>query len=195
MKIDVTQIEGYADLTAEEKVSLLENFEYNDQSETVKKYKASIDKLTHENAEAKKALNAANAKNTEQMSESERALASLTEQVKAIQEENAKLVKQNQIDGFTAQFVALGYSHELARETAQAQVDGDTIKVIENQKRFLDDYGKNLKAEMLKGTPAPGTGGKGPGGDEMTKEKFLKLGFNEQMKFKQENPNWKDILK
>lgn len=62
------------------------------------------------------------------------------------------------------------------------------VGLIASQKAALE---KALKAEFLKGTPQPPAG---QGGTVVTKEVFDKMSTLEQIKFKNENPNWKEIV-
>jgi len=72
---------------------------------------------------------------------------------------------------------------EITKGRAKALVD-----LIASQKAALE---KALKAEFLKGTPQPPAG---QGGTVVTKEVFDKMSTLEQIKFKNENPNWKEII-
>ena len=183
-KIDISAIEGYADMSAEDKVAALESFEYEDNAQAVsdlERYKEAVTKATHEAAEYKKQLKSLQEQTKTGNSKADETIQSLQEQV-------AELTKQNTISSYTAQFTALGYSPELAKETAEAQAEGDIAKVMENQRKFLEEHEKNLKAEILKQTPRPGQGGTGTPSSGMTKEKFKKLSFAERAKFAAEHP-------
>ena len=60
-KIDVSTIDGYADMTAEEKLAALEAFEFDDHSSELadlEKYKDATTKATKEASEYKKQLKA-----------------------------------------------------------------------------------------------------------------------------------------
>ena len=56
-KIDATKIAGYDEMSAEEKIKALLDYEYNDNSTELKRYKDSITKLSSEIAENKKRFN------------------------------------------------------------------------------------------------------------------------------------------
>ena len=181
MKIDVTGIENYESMTPEQKVAALEGFEYDDHSDAVaeaSKWKEASDKASHEAAEFKKQLKALQDQQTKGSTKADETIASLQAKVE-------ELTRVNTIATYTAQFTALGYSAELVKATAEAQADGDVATVMANQQKFLEDYTKNIKAELLKGTPAPKTGNAPTG---MTKEKFKKLSFAERAKFANDHP-------
>lgn len=57
VKIDVSKIEGYAEMTAEQKLAVLESYEYNDYSGEVERYKNAASKANSEAAEWKKKHN------------------------------------------------------------------------------------------------------------------------------------------
>jgi hypothetical protein len=183
-KIDVSTIDGYADMTAEEKLAALENYEYNDHSAELAdldKYKDATNKATSEAAEYKKQLKALQDQQKTGNSKADETIAMLKKQVD-------ELTRQNTISSYTAQFVALGYEAELAKATAIATADGDVAKVFENQQKFLEQHDKDVKANILKQTPGPAKGGTGKQAPAMTLEKFRRLPQTERMKFAAEYP-------
>jgi hypothetical protein len=184
-KIDVSTIDGYADMTAEEKLAALENYEYNDHSAELAdldKYKDATNKATSEAAEYKKQLKALQDQQKTGNSKADETIAMLKKQVD-------ELTRQNTISSYTAQFVALGYEAELAKATAIATADGDVAKVFENQQKFLEQHDKDVKANILKQTPGPAKGGTGKQAPAMTLEKFRRLPQTERMKFAAEYPD------
>ena len=133
-KIDVSTIDGYADMTAEEKLAALEAFEFDDHSSELadlEKYKDATTKATKEASEYKKQLKALQDQQKTGSSKADATIAQLQEQV-------AELTRQNTISSYTAQYVALGYEAELAKATAIATADGDVATVFENQQKFLE---------------------------------------------------------
>ena len=185
MKIDVTTIEGYADMSAEEKLAALESYEYDDHSAELadlEKYKDAVTKANHDAAEYKKQLKALQDQQKTGNSKADDTIAKLQEQV-------AELTRQNTIASYTAQFTALGYDAELAQATAIATADGDVATVFENQRKFLEQHDKDTKANILKQTPKPGQGGTGKTAPAMTLEKFRKLSMQERMAYANEFPD------
>ena len=179
MKIDVTNIEGYADMSAEEKLAALESYEYDDHSAELadlEKYKDAVTKANHDAAEYKKQLKTLQDQQKTGNSKADDTIAKLQAQV-------AELTRQNTIASYTAQFTALGYDSELAQATAIATADGDVAAVFENQRKFLEQHDKDIKADIFKQTPKPGQGGTGKPAPTMTLEKFRKLTQAERMKF------------
>lgn len=178
-KIDVGLIEGYETMTAEEKLSALENFEYDDHSAEIAdlgKYKDATDKATREAAEYKKQLKTLQDQQKTGNSKADDTIAQLQAKVD-------ELTRQNTIANYAAQFTALGYDSELAQATAIATADGDVAAVFENQRKFLEQHDKDIKADIFKQTPKPGQGGTGKPAPTMTLEKFRKLTQAERMKF------------
>lgn len=175
MKIDTTKIEGYADMTAEEKLAALEAYEM-DTAGLVKK--DLLDKATSEAASYKRQLR-------EKLSADEQAEAERAEALKNMQAELETLRNEKAVDAATKKWMSLGYDEKLATETAKAMVAGDTEKVFANHAKFIADKEKSLRAELLKDTPVPppGEGNKG-----MTKADFSKLSLAEKAVFAREQP-------
>lgn len=173
-KIDWTSIEGYReDMTADEKLALLENHEPSKPTEPTaptaptepttpipkdtKGYvpKAQFDKLASELAATKKNLRS---KLTEdEVKEAER----LAEQ-EAIKQELETLRKEKTVSTYKANYLGLGFEEALAMETAEAMAEGDMERVFANMKKHGDAQKKAWTAEVMKNTPAP------PAGDENT---------------------------
>ena len=183
-KIDVSVIDGYADMTAEEKLAALEAYEYDDHSAEIAdldKYKDAVTKANHEAAELKKQVKTLQDQQKTGNSKADDIIAKLQKQVE-------DLTRQNTIASYTAQFTALGYDAELANATAIATADGDVATVFENQRKFLEQHDKDIKADIFKQTPKPGQGGTGKQAPAMTLEKFRKLSDRDQLKFAAEFP-------
>lgn len=151
-KIDTSKIEGYAEMTPEQKLEALEGYEYEDHSEELERQKAAVSKANGEAAEWKR-------KHTALLSEEEKKKQEDADKLDSMEKELAELRKGKVVSDYKAKFVAQGYSEELADETAKALADGDMTKVFANQQKFLTDYAKGVKAEALKGTPKPPAGG------------------------------------
>lgn len=183
MKIDVTKIEGYADMTAEEKLAALEAYEM-DTTGLVKK--DLLDKATSEAAAYKRQLR-------EKMTADEQAQTEQAEAMQRMQAELEMLRTEKAVDAATKKWMSLGYDEKLATQTAKAMVEGDTDKVFANHAKFIADKEKNLRAELLKDTPVPpaGEGNKG-----MTKDDFSKLSLVEKAAFAKEHPEkYKEFYK
>ena len=179
-KIDTSKIEGYADMTPEQKVAALEAIEYEDNASELERYKNAASKANSEAAEWKKKHNALLSEEDKKKQESDEELTTLRKKVEDLEKE--KLVA-----GHKAQFLALGYEETLAAETAQAMADGDTAKVFANQKKFLESHDKAYKAQLMSRTSTPPAGGNGDNGG-MTLEKFRKMTPQERHDYSVKNP-------
>ena len=177
-QIDTGKIEGYAEMTPEEKIAALEGFVYEDNAAELERQKTAVSRANAEAAEWKRKHNAL-------LSEEERKAQEQEDERSTLLARLAELERKDKISGFTAQLLGLGYDADLAAETAAAMADGDTEKVFLNQKRFLDTHDKAFKAQLLKETPTPPPGG---GSNGMTLEQLRKLSPDERLKFSQEHP-------
>lgn len=155
-KIDTSKIEGYADMSAEDKLKALEAFEYEDNAAELERQKNALSKANSEAAEWKRKHNAL-------LSEEEKKKQEDADKLTQMEQELAELRKGKTISEYKAKFVAQGYDEALAEDTAKALADGDSAKVFANQGKFLEDYAKKVKADAIKKTPKP-SGGSGSGG-------------------------------
>ena len=177
-KIDVTLIEGYDKMTAEEKLKALEALELPAPDYTGYIKKETFDKTASELAGLKKQLR-------EKLTEEEAAKLREKEEREALEAKYNKLLRESEIAKHKAKLIGLGYEEELAEETATAIADGDSEKVFVNQKKHLTAFEKKIKADVLKDTPKPPKGGEP---SAMTLDKFRKLSPMERLKYSQEHP-------
>ena len=150
-KIDISSIDGYESMTAEDKIKALESFEYNDNSAELERYKSAVSKANSEAASWKK-------KHNELLSEDERKKQEQSDSIAQMQKELDELRESKKISEYKAKFIAQGYDETLAEDTAKAMATGNIEKVFANNQKFLDDYAKNVKADALKKTPRPAAG-------------------------------------
>lgn len=148
MKIDTSRIEGYADMSTEDKLKALEGFEYEDNAEELSRQKNAISKANSDAAQWKKKYN-------DMLSEDERKKQEQADSIAAMQKELDELRTAKTVSEYKAKFVAQGYAEDLADDTAKALAAGDSAKVFANQQKFLDEYAKKVKSDILKGTPTP----------------------------------------
>ena len=160
MKIDTSKITGYAEMSAEEKLKALEDFEIEapkDNSAEVSNLKEALSKANSQAAEWKRQFR-------EKQTEQERAEAERVEREKAVEEELRGLRRDKAVSGYVAQCLALGYDKDLALRAAEAMADGDAATVLACQQDFLDNKKKELEAVAL-GKQPPITPGKPPKGE------------------------------
>lgn len=148
MKIDTSKIEGYADMTPEEKLAALEGYEMDapDAGE-LKRLKDAVSRANSEAAEYKKQLRA------KQTDDEARAQQEAEERA-AMQKELEGLRKEKALSGFQAKFLSLGYDEASATEAAKAMQAGDFDAVFAAQSKFIEATKKSAVAESLKSQPS-----------------------------------------
>ena len=179
MSFDWTKVEGYReDMTAEEKLSLLENMDTDpnpqpdpepDPAPTPSKApsregmisKAQFDKVSKELAAAKRQLRA---KMTNDEIEEERR----RQEQEDMKLELETLRKEKTVSNHKASFLSQGYDEALADEAANAMADGDMETVFAVMRKHSVNAEKALRANILKETPVP------PAGDDPNEAKAKK---------------------
>ena len=182
MTVDVSKIDGYDEMSAEEKVKALEALEMEDEETKaeLERYKNACTKANSEAAESKRQLKALQEKTNEGSSETAKQISELKEQIENLNKE--KLISQR-----TASFLGIGMNEDIASKCSEAFTNGDSEAFFKAMGSFITEHDKAFKAELLKSTPRPGSeGGKAP---EMTKEKLQKMSLEERMAFAAEFPD------
>ena len=178
MKIDTNKIQGYADMTPEEKLKALESYEMADPDYSGYVKKEVFDKTASELADSKKQLR-------EKMSADEIKAKEDAEKQEKLQSDYDALLKKVSISENKAKLLALGYEDKLAGDTAEAMVEGNLEKVFANQKKHLEGVEKKIREDVLRNTPKPEGGNSS---STMTKEKFREMSAAERYEFSQKNP-------
>lgn len=148
-KVDTSKIEGYADMSVEDKLSALEAYEFEthpDRSGEIEQLKSTISKANAENAEWKKKYNS-------RLSEEEAKAAQDAEERESIMKELESLRKDKAISSHKSSYLALGYDEEMAEANAKALHAGDYTTVFANQKKFIDSQRKAAAASALDSQP------------------------------------------
>ena len=156
MRIDTAKIEGYAEMSAEDKLKALEEFEFEapapkDSSDEVNKLKTALSKANSDAAEWKRQFR-------EKQTEAERAEAERAEREKAVEDELRMLRRDKTVSDYQAQCLALGYDKDLALRAAEAMADNDAAAIMACQQEFLDAKQKELEAAALNKQPTLTTG-------------------------------------
>ena len=170
MKIDTTQTSGYAEMTAEEKLKALEEFEIEapkDSTEEVNKLRAALSNANSQAAEWKRQFR-------EKQTEAERAEAERAEREKAVEDELRTLRRDKTVSGYIAQYLALGYSKELALKAAEAKADGDAATDFECQREHQEAMRKEMEEEALNKQPTL-TSGAPPTAKQAEQENINKM--------------------
>ena len=157
--MDTSKIEGYAEMTAEQKLAALEAYEPEIPTESpeVEKLKRTISKINSEAADYKKQLR-------ERQTEAERAEAEANEQRKKMEEQIKVLTEEKQLSQYKSAYISMGYSTELAGKKAEAVLRGDMDAVFAIEKEFNQKQKEALEAATLNNQP------KLTGGEPLTQE-------------------------
>ena len=149
-KINTATIEGYAEMSAEDKLKALEEYEFETpapkESEEVTKLKNALSKANSDAAEWKRQFR-------EKQTEAERAEAERKEHEAAVEDELRTLRRDKTVSGYIAQYLALGYTQELALKAAEATADNDAATIMSCQQEYLAAKTKELEAAALNKQP------------------------------------------
>ena len=169
MKIDTTNIAGFDEMTAEDKLNALLGYEFDEpkEPEDVAKLKNALSKANSDAAEWKRQFR-------EKQTEAERAEAERKEHEAAVEEELRTLRRDKTIGGYVAQCLALGYDKDLALRAAEAMADGDAAAVLSCQQDFIEAKKKELEATALNKQPGL-TSGSPPTAKDADRDELNKL--------------------
>jgi hypothetical protein len=166
-------------MTLDEVETALDGIELpEDKSDEVEKLKSALSKSNSEASNYKKQLR-------EKMDEDQRKADEDKEKNDKLQSDYDALLRRVNISDNKAKLLSLGYTEELASETAEAMVDGDTEKVFANQQKHLTAVEKKLRSDLLKDTPKPDGGNSS---NAVTKEQLRGMSVQERFQYSQEHP-------
>lgn len=177
--IDTSKIDGYENMTAEEKVQALEAYSIADPDYSGYVKKDVFDKTASELAQTKKDLKA-------RMSDEERARVENEALLKEYKEKAESLQREKDIATNKAKFISLGYDETLANETAEALLNGDYATVFKNQQTVIENVKKIAKGEAMASTTPP-AGKANDGGKTISKEQFANMNYAERSELYQTN--------
>ena len=159
-QIDTSGIENFDSMTADEKVSALLAFQYDDGADKIKaaeenaaKMKAAFDKASSEAAGYKKQLNASKSAEELKRQESE-------ETLKAMQEKLAEYEQREKISSAKAAFLGGGFDETTATDAANAFITGDIEKMSAAVKKFRETIEVSTKSKLMGSNPKPESGAK-----------------------------------
>jgi hypothetical protein len=181
-KIDTSRIEGYAGMSAEDKLKALEAYEVEvpeDKTEEMRKLKDSFDRVSSELAKKNK-------EERDKLSEDEKAKAELNELIEKLQKRNDELEKESKMSKYVARYIGLGYSEDLAKSTAEAHIKGDMDTVFKNAEAHNKALEAKFKKELLAGTGKPDDKGAPQGA--VTKETLSKMSQKERFEYSKSHP-------
>ena len=166
MKIDVSTIEGFDTMTAEQKLEALMELEVPDKVDTSKMVsKELFDRKASELAEANKKLKSKMTEDEQKQAEIAEAAEAAAKEKEALLARVAELEKNNTLREYTLGFSNLGFDEKLAAETANLFEEKDSVKFFANMKKFLENYEKAIEKKLMDKTPGPG-GNAGNSGEE-----------------------------
>lgn len=136
--MDTTKIEGYENMTTEEKLAALEAYEFDTTGYVSKE---TFDKTARDAADWKRKYNGG------------------VETAKTTEARLAELERKDKISTAKDKYIASGFSVDLAKATAEAFVDGNMETVLENITKHATDVATAAKDAALKGMSAPPASG------------------------------------
>ena len=150
MKIDTTKIEGYADMSPEQKLAALEGYDLEvpapDTTE-IQRLKDAVSRANSEAADYKKQLRA-------KQTDDEARAAEEAKTREAMQQELEALRRDKAIGNFQAKFLELGYDAAAAADAAKALQAGEFDKVFAAQATFIEATKKAAVAGALNQQPS-----------------------------------------
>lgn len=175
MNIDTSSIAGFDSMTADEKVSALLAFQYDDGAEKLKaaednaaKMKAAFDKASSEAAGYKKQLNATKTEEELKRQETEEALS-------AMQAQLAEYQKREKISTAKSVFLGGGFDEATAADAANAFTEGDIEKMSAALKKYKATIEAQIKSSLMDSNPKP------DGGDAVETDNGNEVSVAEQL--------------
>ena len=162
-KIDTSTIQGYAEMTPEQKLAALEAYNVPEQDHTGWVKKEVLDKAASDAAEWKR-------KYRETASDAEKQKQEGDEELNTIKSKLAEFERKDKISSAKDKYVKSGFDPDLAQSTAEAFVDGKMDVVLENLNKHTEALKEKLKDDAMKKTPAPPAGGSSSGTIDYDKE-------------------------
>lgn len=148
--IDTNQIQGFAEMSAEDQVKALLSFQIPESVDLTKYVSKEVfDKKATEAAGLSKQLK-------ERMSEAEIKAEEDKKAQEAMKNELESLRKERTVAQYESRYLNLGYDAELAKSTAKALADGDMETVFKNGQKHSEAAAKKLKESLMMGDPRPG---------------------------------------
>ncbi len=100
-----------------------------------------------------------------------------------LEETNKTLTRKLALNEKIKDYIAIGYSEELATKVANAELDGKPT--ANYHKEFITAREESLRAELLKGNPQPHTNGDPK---PLTLDDLKKMSYEELLKTQETNP-------
>lgn len=149
MRIDTTKIDGYAEMTAEQKLAALEGYEIEAPGPDNSELQRLKDALTKSNSEAAEYKRQLRAKQTDE----EARAAEAARAQEAMQQELEGLRRDKAVGEYKAKFLGLGYDADSAATAAEALQKGDFEVVFAAQAALIENVKKSAVAGALDKQP------------------------------------------
>jgi len=165
-QIDVTQIAGFDEMTAEQKLDALMKLDVPDKVDLSGYVKKSVfDAKAAEASDLSKKLKGKMTEDEQKQAEIAEAAEAAAKEKEALLARVAELEKNNTLREYTLGFSNLGFDEKLAAETANLFEEKDSVKFFANMKKFLESYEKAIEKKLMDKTPGPG-GNAGKAGED-----------------------------
>ena len=165
-QIDVTQIAGFEEMTAEQKLDALMKLDVPDKVDLSGYVKKSVfDAKAAEASDLSKKLKGKMTEDEQKQAEIAEAAEAAAKEKEALLARVAELEKNNTLREYTLGFTNLGFDEKLAAETANLFEEKDSVKFFANMKKFLESYEKAIEKKLMDKTPGPG-GNAGKAGED-----------------------------
>lgn len=150
MKINPESIQGFSEMSAEDKISALLGLDIPDPVDlTGYVKKEAFDKKASEAAEFSRQLKS-------KMTEEEATRAEQERELTEVKQKYSELLRESTIAKHTSRFQAIpGYDQKLAQAAAVALVDNDSEKLFEIQQQAAEAIEKTMRAERVSQDPKP----------------------------------------
>ena len=160
-KIDTAKIEGYAEMTAEEKLKALEDFEYEDNAQELERVKTQLSKANSEAAKNKRDRDTQEAADDEAMTELKARL--------------AELEKRDRKSSAKARLLGCGVDENAAESMAECLADAGlsdeaASSFFTELKKHIDGVAKKAKSDAMTQTTPPQGGGGGVQSVDLSKK-------------------------
>ncbi len=157
-KIDTTKIKGFAEMSAEEKLEALQNYEYED-ADTYKtemeRYKNANSKANSEAAEWKKKHNAL-------LSDEEQKRIEQEEKFSAMEMQLQKLQIEKHQASLSSQYLAMGFDEASATEMSAALASGNVEQFVLAQQNSMNKYKSEIEKQYVNNVGKPASGNIAP---------------------------------
>ena len=138
--------------TAEEKLAELEAKLVEAEAQN-KSLKATLSEKNSENATKKREIEEWKAKYTSTLDEAKQAELKRAEEEEERNRKLEELTRKAMVSDYKALYLSLGYGDELAQSSAEAKYDKNDDVLFANQKAFLEEKEKAIRAEIIKEQP------------------------------------------